>query len=399
MIPGRPRAGRLAAVAMALGAMAAAASAVPPAPPARGAQFVFTSDAHYGLTRPSFRGARNVDAHAVNAALVARINALPAARFPNDGGVRAGELVGPIDFIAEGGDITNREEADDGRQVQPASVSWRQFVADYVNGIHVTDTSGHAAPVFIVPGNHEVSNAIGFYRAMTPPVDKTPLVEIFNRMMMPAVPRTRATYDYGADRVFFARDVGGVHFVFLTLWPDSVMRARLSADLARVNPDTPVVIVTHDQPDAEAKHFRNPNGAHDINARDRFENLLADQFADGPSVDRPSVVEQAALERFVHAHPQIRAYFHGNSNWNQFYQWRGPNRTIALRTFRVDSPMKGAVSAADETRLSFHVAAIDPSGLMTVRECLWNADPGYPAAGMRWGAAATVGLRPSRSTN
>jgi hypothetical protein len=61
--------------------------------------------------------------------------------------------------------------------------------------------------------------------------------------------------------------------------------------------------------------------------------------------------------------------------------------------------MKGAVSAADETRLSFHVAAIDPSGLMTVRECLWNADLGHPATGMRWGAAATVGLRPSRSTN
>ena len=381
-------------MAVALGAMASAVSPIPPSPPAPGVQFVFTSDAHYGLTRPAFRGGRNVDAHTVNAALVARINALPATRFPNDGGIRAGELVGPIDFVAEGGDITNREEVAGGRWIQPASVSWRQFVADYVNGVHVADRGGHPAPVFIVPGNHEVSNAIGFYKPMHPLVDKTPLVDIFNRMTMPAVARTTSTYDSARDRVFFTRDVGGVHFVFLHVWPDSAMRARMTADLSRVARSTPVVVVTHDQPDAEAKHFVNPNGRHDINARDQFENMLADQFADGTSVDAPSTREQRALERFVSEHPQIRAYFHGNSNWNEFYEWRGPDHTIALHTFRVDSPMKGAASTADETKLSFQVATIDAAAVMTVREYLWNVDPRHPAAGVRWGAAVTVALRP-----
>ena len=33
-------------------------------------QFIVTSDAHYGLTRATFRGHTNVDAHIVNAALV-----------------------------------------------------------------------------------------------------------------------------------------------------------------------------------------------------------------------------------------------------------------------------------------------------------------------------------------
>jgi hypothetical protein len=397
MTSGRLRAGRLAAVAMALGAMvtiAVSRSALPPrlASLARdkpGVQFVFTSDAHYGLTRPSFRGRRNVDARVVNAALVSAINSLPRVRFPNDGGVRAGELVGPLDFVAEGGDIANREEVVDGQPVQPAAVSWRQFVADYVDGVHTTDAAGRRTAVFMVPGNHDVSNAVGFYRPMRPPVDETAVVEIFNRMMLAPVPRDARTYDVRKERIFFTREAGGVHFIFLTIWPDSVMRARMEADLAHLDVASPVVIITHDQPDVEAKHFRNPRGAHDINARDQFENLLADTFAEG-GVDAPSLIEQRALERFIRAHPQIQAYFHGNSNWNEFYDWTGPDRTIALHTFRVDSPIKGAVSATDETKLSFHVASITSSGTMTVREYLWNAGA--------WGTTKTVMLRGRRAT-
>ena len=158
-------------------------------------QFVVTSDAHYGLTRPAFRGGRNVDAQVVNAALVARLNALPAMRFPNDGGIRAGAVGGPIDFVVEAGDIANREEVGEGARIQPASASWGQFVADYVDGMHVTDRAG-TTPVLVVPGNHEASNAVGFYKPMTPPSDMTPLVEIYNRMMMPPCQERRATFDY-----------------------------------------------------------------------------------------------------------------------------------------------------------------------------------------------------------
>src|SRR6516165_9420756 len=59
-------------------------------------RFLFTSDAHYGLHRAQFRGRTDVDAQTVNRALVAAMNDV-------------GRLVGPIDFIVKGGDVSNRE--------------------------------------------------------------------------------------------------------------------------------------------------------------------------------------------------------------------------------------------------------------------------------------------------
>jgi hypothetical protein len=131
---------------------------------------------------------------------------------------------------------------------------------------------------------------------------------------------------------------------------------------------------------------------------DAFENLLSDQFADGTNINLVRVVEQRALEGFLKKHPNVTAYFHGNSNWNQFYDWTGPTHTVALHTFRVDSPMKGAISSQDETKLSFQVATIDTeSRTMTVRECLWNADPQHSSAAVRWGSSTTVALSPRPS--
>jgi hypothetical protein len=219
---------------------------------------------------------------------------------------------------------------------------------------------------------------------MRPSTDNTPMVEIYNLMMAPAT-RTTATYDFASDRVLTSRDVGGVHFVFLTIWPDRVGRAWLAHDLEHISQSTPVVIFTHDQPDAQSKHFTNPNGAHDINAIDKFENLLSDTFADGTTIADADLIEQAAWEAFVRDHSNIAAYFHGNSNWNEFYVWRGPNGSAALHTFRVDSPMKGRLSETDERRLSYHVATIDTDTMtMTVRERLWNA--------ATWGDAVRVPL-------
>src|SRR5215472_14462074 len=76
-------------------------------------QFIFTSDVHYGLARTTpFRGSTNVDAQIVNAAMVSQINRVPEAVFPKDGGDGADQLVGSFDFVAIGGDITNRQESD-----------------------------------------------------------------------------------------------------------------------------------------------------------------------------------------------------------------------------------------------------------------------------------------------
>ena len=389
---------------LALGLAATVAVAIPQTRstiPAGEVQFIFTSDAHYGITRPAFQGAANVDAHVVNAAMIAKINSLKGVTFPTDGGLRAGQPVGAVDFLAEGGDIANRSEGEGAAAIQSAARSWAQFRADYIEGLALTDRGGRKTPVFAVPGNHDVSNAVGFYKVMTPLIDRTSLVELYNYMMAPAVPKTTATYSYPRDRMLVSHDIGGIHFVFITMWPDSSVRAWLEQDLKTVSASTPVIIFTHDQPEAEAKHFTNPNGAHDINEADKFENLLVDQFADGVegalSEERqpPTIIEQRALEVFLGRHPNITAYFHGNSNWSQFYDWTGPGHTIALHVVRADSPMKGHFSGADETKLSFQVATINgASRTMTVRECLWDTDPHNPSAAVAWGGSTTVALSP-----
>jgi hypothetical protein len=95
------------------------------------------------------------------------------------------------------------------------------------------------------------------------------------------------------------------------------------------------------------------------------------------------------------AHPNLTAYFHGNSNGNQFYDWSGPDHTAAIHTFRVDSPMKGNVSATDETRLSFQLVTIDmATRMMTAREILWNAHRGAGGIDISWGGSTTVALTP-----
>src|ERR1700681_3896381 len=95
-------------------------------------QFIFTSDSHYGITRPAFQGGINVDAHVVNAALVAKINTLPNVKLPKDGGLRNNLPVGAVDFLVEAGDIANRSEIADGKAIQSAAVSWGQFETDYI---------------------------------------------------------------------------------------------------------------------------------------------------------------------------------------------------------------------------------------------------------------------------
>jgi len=357
-------------------------------------QFVLLSDVHYGIERANFRGAKGVDANVVNAALVARLNALPAGVFPKDGGLRASQAVGAVDFVSVTGDVANRMEAGESANIQSAAVSWSQFAAQYLGDLKLPDRSGGVAPLFVVPGNHDASNAVGHFK-LAKAADPTSMIEIYNRMMRPAVPLTSASYRYTRDVIRTSRDISGVHLVFITVWPDAATRAWLEKDLAAVNKATPVFIFAHDPPDSDAKHFVNPNGAHDVNENDKFENLLGDVYADGPTAAGAALKEQQAFEQFLKRHPNITAYFHGHSNFNQFYDWTGPEHSVVLHTFRVDSPMKGAVSAADETKLSFQVATVDlASRTLTVRECLWNADPAHPAGPLVWGASTTVAFAP-----
>jgi predicted MPP superfamily phosphohydrolase len=358
-------------------------------------QIVFTSDIHFGITRPAFDGDSNVPSVKVNARLVSKINHLPALTLPRDEGVDAGGKVGPIDYIMIAGDIANREET----PIQSAAASWDQFTRDYLQGITLKDRGNRPTPFLLVPGNHDVSDAVGFYRKMAPPTDATSMAGIYNLMLHPPVAKTNATFHFPADKISFTRTIGGIFFMFITIWPDSANRIWMEKQLADIDSNTPVVIVAHDPPDGDPAHFINPNGDHDINAQDRFENLLEEYSKDlhnsfgedgKPKDDR---IEQLGFVKFLKAHPNIKAYFHGHNNWNEFYAYTGPDGDVSLPAFRVDSPMKGKTSSKDERRLSFQLISIDPaSRTLTARECLWNPDPSRPDATPVWGESRTIRL-------
>ena len=239
-----------------------------------------------------------------------------------------------------------------------------------------------------IPGNHDVTNAVGFYKAMTPAKDNGSLLAMYNRANNTSL--APEAFDAKRDKVFLNREYGGVRLLFVQMWPDSAARAWLDAQLANVPSGKPVLLFTHDQPDIEAKHLINPNGSGDINAKDKFENLVSEVSSVQKAKEIP-VKEHRELAAFLKKHPSIVAYFHGNENYNEFYTWGGPDNDIAMPVFRVDSPMKGNASSRDEKLLSFQVVSIDTDARkMTVREALWNADPKHPA--ITWGESKTIGF-------
>jgi Calcineurin-like phosphoesterase len=366
-------------------------------------QIIYTSDVHFGITRPAFDGDNNVRSAVVNARLVSTMNALPSLPLPFDKGVNAGQKVGPVDYIMISGDIANRQEVpiqNAAIPIQSAATSWSQFRQDYLHGITLHDHQGQSARFLLLAGNHDVSDAIGFYRNMQPATDATSMAGIYNLMLHPATPLTATSFRYPDDKINYSRTIGGIAFLFVNIWPDSANRVWMSSELARIDPRTPVIIVCHDPPDADAAHFTNPHGNHDINGKDRFENLLEEHSKDIQDTTtgtdgkpQGDSIEQLGFVAFLKAHPNIKAYFHGHNNWNQFYTYTGPNGDVSLPTFRVDSPMKGKYSSKDETKLSFQLITIDPtSKTLTVRECRWNTDPTHPDKPPVWGDSLTLHL-------
>ncbi len=351
-------------------------------------QFVFTSDVHYGITRSHFRGADSVPSTIVNRAMIASINLLPGSTIPHDEGAGSSQLIGHLDGILITGDIANREEGG----IPSAAVSWNQFQGDYDHLIGTTDRYNQPTPLLLGPGNHDVSNTVGFWRPLQPVTDASSMAGIFNSMVQPANPRTAATYNYATDKIHFVRYVAGIRIVFLNLWPDSTEQAWMEEQLKLVHPGTAVLLFAHAQPDVEARFFTNPNGDHGVNNIDKFENLLPEIYRDGPALKDSTLFEQRAFVGFLQRHPEIKAYFHGHNNHTQYYRWKGPDKNISLPCFRVDSPMKGDYSAKDETLLSFELITIDTrKRKMTVRECRWNPVPGDPSI-IKWGQTKTMEL-------
>ena len=200
-------------------------------------QFVYTSDAHYGITRARFQKTANVGAQIVNQVMISKMNNLTNLTFPLDGGVRSGSKVDSVDFVVMTGDIANRSET----TIIPtlsASTCWTQFANDYINGITLKDKVGNNSKLYLLPGNHDVTNAVGFYKTMSPLKDSAAMVNIYN-MMMP-IPRSAGNYNYANEKIHYSKDIGGIHMIFVCMWPDSAERVWMTNDLATVSQSTPV---------------------------------------------------------------------------------------------------------------------------------------------------------------
>lgn len=353
-------------------------------------QLIFCSDLHFGITRTTFRGKTDVASEEVNAAMIKQMNMLPPVLFPTDNGVLSGKNIGGINALIITGDICNRME----KGVQSATVSWNQFEKIYMKHNYLLDNNGNRTKLLLTPGNHDISDAVGFEKPMEPLVDNASMVGIYNLMVHPKVAKTTNTYNHKTDKVHYSIDIAGIHLMFVDAWPDSVERIWMTKDLKNVVPKTPVLLFAHSMPDVEARFFTNPNGGHSINETDRFENLVDEVFKDGASVKGNASIEQRAFSVFLQNHPNIKAYFHGHNNHTEFYHWKGPDKNIDLSVFRVDSPMKGKYSSKDETKLAFEMVTIDTkTNTMTVRECLWNAQPSDVSHKIAWGVSKTISLQ------
>ena|GEM_PF-859756 len=361
--------------------------------------FLYTSDAHYGIKRSVVFGSYS-NAVQVNSLMIRSMNNMPNELLPSDFGIKAGQQVGPIDFIAMTGDIANRMQA----PVQTATASWGQFKNDYINNVTILAKDGKKAGLYLTPGNHDVSNAIGYTKTMSPATDDAVMFNLYNMFMSPAVPLVAGGYNYASQRIVYSKDIGGVHFVFLSMWPDKTIRPLIDADLAAMsNKNMPVVLFTHDQPDIETKHLSSDLTNYVVTPvtldwTKKFENLVTDVVADNDttgvlSTNSPSTTAQKGLADWLATKKNIVAYFHGNDNYSQNYTWPGTSNQLNLNVFRVDSPMKGVISGidaadgkGDPTKLAYNVVTIDAAAqYMTVREYLWQQK--------KWGASPiTVSL-------
>jgi hypothetical protein len=347
--------------------------------------FIFTSDVHFGLTKDHFRGKNDVPANEVDMAMMQVMNNLYTSKLPTDKGVLENKLIGGIDALVITGDIANRME----KGVQSATASWKQFENVFITNNHLKKANGIKSELLIVPGNHDMSNAIGFHRPMEPKKDPASMIGIYNLMF----PNNKvSSFDSSLHRIHYSRDINGVHFIFLSLYPDSAERVWMEKDLKNIALTTPVFLFAHSIPDVEPRFFENPNGIHDINEEDKFENLVPERYKDSKDIKGETTIEQNGFVHFIQQHPNIKVYFHGHENWTEYYTYSGPSKNINLTCIRADSPMKGRISAKDEKKLAFELISINTqSGLLSVREVLWNAQEGLSF--FIWGMTANYSLK------
>ena len=94
----------------------------------------------------------------------------------------------------------------------------------------------------------------------------------------------------------------------------------MEKDLSKINNTTPVLLFAHSIPNVEPRFFENPNGIHDINEEDKFENLVPERYKDGKDVKGTTTIEQNEFAEFIKKHSNIKVYFHGHENFTEYLE-------------------------------------------------------------------------------
>ena len=74
-------------------------------------------------------------------------------------------------------------------------------------------------PIYLVPGNHDISNAIGYPKTLTPAKDETSAIEIYNHNMPEFGSRKISSFDYTANKVHYTFIKDNLRFAFVGIWP------------------------------------------------------------------------------------------------------------------------------------------------------------------------------------
>ena len=158
----------LASVVALSGLMSGCGSSDSPAAATPVTTFVYTSDAHYGIKRAVFSGLSS--AQQVNGAMIDEMNRLQTAKvaLPSDAGINAGQTLTAVDFVVETGDAINRPDGTTTPYLYAnATDTWPQFHADYFTKLNLKTAANTKAPLWMTPGNHDVSAAIGYHKTPT----------------------------------------------------------------------------------------------------------------------------------------------------------------------------------------------------------------------------------------
>ena len=280
---------------------------------AREAHFVFTADQHYGMSRPAFRGCTDVSADTVNAAMVEAINSLVDAVFPLDGGVMAGKAVGGAEYVISAGDIASKLTGAGTGPALTASQCWELFKRQYCGGVALKNSGGRKAEILAIPGNHEISTALGRYPPAFPLPDAGAMVGMFNRAHNASL--RPEEYDFAAHKVTMARDLAGVRLLLVQLWPDEEARAYIAREIAASPADTPIILVCHFPPGVSAVYRESPERKFGAVPENTCGTVPADAAGQARIVEL-SREERRAFAGFIKQHPSIVAYFHGHHHNN-----------------------------------------------------------------------------------